>query len=315
MPSFLPSDAAFEGFRFTRERPGAVAAWAGATLAFNLLSGLLGALIGGQALVEFQALAQAQPIDLGAVTALLPRLLPAFLITQAINLAGSAVVYPSAIRCFMGIDRQATFRVGEDEWRIMLLLIVYALIAFAVSAVTGLAFGLVENIVAAFNAEVANFIQFVSRIAAVAAPMAVLVRLLLAPVIAVDRKRISLKESWVSTRGHFMPLARSLAISTSLYIIVAFVGLLMVMFLAQALSLGTGGLVGGPASLAGADKSSIANFITPAVIFSELVTAAAVALALPVACGPLVRAYLAYDEPDAPAERRAQASPGGGLAG
>jgi hypothetical protein len=314
MPRFSPADAAFEGVRFTRERPGAVAAWAGVTLAFNLLSGLLGALIGGQALMEFQARAQAQPIDLAAVTALIPRLLPALLITQAINLGGSAVVYPSAVRSFMGIDRQVTFRVGEDERRILLLLVCYGLIMFAVSVVTGLAFGLVENIVAAFSAEVANFIHFVSRIAAVAAPLAVLVRLLLAPVIAVDRKRISLKESWISTKGHFIPLAGSLILSIFLYFVVAFVGLLMVMFLAKALSIGTGGLVGGPASLTGADKSSIANFITPAVIFSELVTAAAVALALPVACGPLVRAYLAYDTPDAQA-RRAQASPGGGLAG
>jgi cellulose biosynthesis protein BcsQ len=29
MPDFSPTDAAFEGFRFTKERPGAVAAWAG----------------------------------------------------------------------------------------------------------------------------------------------------------------------------------------------------------------------------------------------------------------------------------------------
>ena len=35
-------------------------------------------------------------------------------------------------------------------------------------------------------------------------------------------------------------------------------------------------------------------------IFGELITALMFAVLLPVACGPLVRAYQAYDAPDAP---------------
>lgn len=298
MTSFSPTDAAFEGFRFTKERPGAVAAWAGATLVFNFASGLLGALMGGSAMVEFQSLAAQQPFDFGALLHLLPRLLPTLIVTVLINLAGSAVVYPSAMRSFIGIDKRVTFRAGADERRILLLLLGYGLIYFVVSALTGLCFGFLENVTGAFSPQVGNFIAFLAGIAGFAIPTIVIVRLSLAPVIAVDRKRISLKESWVSTKGHFWPLAGSLLLSIGLYLIVVFVGLLVVMSLAQVLSIPTGGAIS-PGSLTGAERSSLADLIKPAAIFAELLTATMVAMLLPVIFGPLVRAYQAYDEPDA----------------
>jgi hypothetical protein len=299
MPSFSPTDAAFEGFRFTRERPGAVAAWAAATLVFNLISGLLGALMGGSAMVEFQVLAAQQPFDLGAVVHLLPRLLPTLLVTVLINLAGSAVVYPSAMRAFMGIDKKVSFRAGEDERRILLLLLGYGLIYFVVSALTGLCFGFLENIFGAFSQQMSSFVAFVAYLAGFAIPTIVIVRLSLAPVIAVDRKRISLKESWVSTKGHFWPLAGSLLLSIGLYLIVVFVGLLVVMSLAQVLSIPTNGAIS-PGSLTGAEHNTLPDLIKPAAIFAELLTACMVAMLLPVIFGPLVRAYQAYDAPDAP---------------
>ncbi len=302
MPSFSPTDAAFEGFRFTRERPGAVAAWAGATLAFNLLSGFLGALIGGASMVEFQALAQQQPFDIGGFVQLLPRLLPALAATVLINLAGSAVVYPSALRSFMGMDRTVSFRAGADERRILLILLGFGLIYFVVSAITGVCFGFLENVFAAFSEELGKFVHFLAYLAGFLLPTMVIVRLSLAPVIAVDRKRISLKESWVSTKGHFWPLAGSLMLSLGLYIIVVFVGLLVVMSLAQVLSIPTRGVIS-PGALTGAQHSTLQDLIKPAAIFAELISALMVAMLLPVVFAPLVRAYQAYDAPDSPTAR------------
>jgi hypothetical protein len=301
MPNFSPTDAAFEGFRFTRERPGAVAAWAGATLVFNLFSGLMGALIGGSAMVDFQTLAQQAPTDWSAMLHLAPRLAPALLVTLAINLAGSAVVYPSALRSFIGIDHRVSFRAGQDERRILLLLLGFGLIYFVVSSATGVVSGLVANLVGAFSAEAGHFIEFVGRVALIALPLVVIVRLSLAPVIAVDRKRINFMESWVSTKGHFWPLAVALVLSIFIYLVVAFVAMLLVVILSKLLSLGTGGVISGPSALTGASQTDLASFLTPAVIFSELITAVLVAMVLPVVFGPLVRAYQAYDAPDAPA--------------
>ena len=300
MPNFSPTDAAFEGFRFTRERPAAVAAWAGATLVFNLVSALLGALIGGSALIDFQTLAQENPINFAAIVLLLPRLAPALLLILFVNMAGSAIVYPSAIRSFMGLDKHVSFRVGEDERRILFLLLGYGLIYFVVSSATGMCVGFIENIFAALGVDMdTRGARVIVGIISLIPPSVVIVRLSLAPVIAVDRKRISLKESWVSTKGHFWPLAGSLILSVGLYLVAVFVGLLLVMTLASVLSISTHGAIG-PKTLTGANQMTLADLIKPAAIFSELVTAMVVATLLPVACGPLVRAYQAYDAPDAP---------------
>lgn len=309
MPSFSPTDAAFEGFRFTKERPGAVAAWAGVTLLFSLASSLLAALIGGSAMAEFQALPD--PYTLTDLARILPRLLPAFLVAVVINLAGSAVVYASAVRSFIGIDKKVSFHAGEDERRIILILVVFGLVYFAVSAAWGVCFGFLINILGALFPQLGDAIvaaipwpsmrASLSALLLAAPPIAAIVRLSLAPVIAVDRKRINFKESWESTKGHFWPLARSLALSIVLYLIVVFVALLLVMALAQILSISTQGAIG-PHTLTDGDRTTLADLLKPAAIFAELLTSAMVAVALPVLFGPLVRAYQAYDAPDTPAQ-------------
>jgi hypothetical protein len=307
MPSFSPTEAAFEGFRFTKERPGAVAAWAGVTLLFSLASSLLAALIGGSAMAQFEALTDQYTFS--DLTAVLPRLLPAVFVAVVINLAGSAVVYASAVRSFIGIDKKVSFHVGEDERRIILILLVYGLVYFIVSAVWGVCFGFLINILGAVFPQLGDWIvsvipwpsvrAFLSALLLAFPPVAAIVRLSLAPVIAVERKRINFRESWVSTKGHFWPLAGSLALSIVLYFVVVFVALLLVMALAQVLSISTQGAIG-PQTLTGAERTTLQDLLKPAAIFAELLTSAMVAAALPVIFGPLVRAYQAYDAPDAP---------------
>jgi hypothetical protein len=226
MPNFSPTDAAFAGFRFTRERPAAIATWAAATLIFNLASAVFGALIGGSTLIQFQALAKVQPFNWSEFALLMPRLLPALAVTMVINMAGSAIIYPSAIRSFIGRDRKVTFHIGEDERRILVLLLFYGMIFYVVSSVTGICMGFLENMFGQFGLDTDSVGGRVAvTILSLFPPAAVIVRLSLAPVIAVDRKRISLKESWISTKGHFWPLAGSLLLSGILYLVIVFVGL------------------------------------------------------------------------------------------
>jgi hypothetical protein len=299
MPNFSPTDAAFEGFRFTRERPGAVASWAATTFGFNLASGLLGALIGGSKLADLQALTRDRAFDLATGAELLWQAAPALVVTSLVNLLGVAVIYPSALRAFLGIDRSVSFRFGQDERRLVILLFGMGVIYFAASALAGVIFGFVENIVIALDGDLADTASLVGAVAVVVSPLVVIVRLSLAPVIAVDRKRISLKESWVSTKGHFWPLAGSLLLSIGLYVIVGFVAMMLVATLVKLASIGTGGAISGPSALTNAELTTLKDILAPAVIFSQIVAAIAVALALPIVFGPLVRAYQAYDAPDA----------------
>ena len=292
MPDFSPTDAAFEGFRFTRERPGSVAAWAAVTFAFNLATGVLGALVGGDALRAFQAAAR-NSTDVAQVLPLVLPAVPALVVTVLMELAGASVVYASALRCFMGLDHRVSFRVGSDERRLFLLLVGYGVFYWLFTMVTGMLFGLAENIAEALSPSVANFLVYVAPVAMVLLPIFVIVRLSLAPVIAVDRKRISLKESWVSTKGHFWPLAASLVLSIGLFLVVVFVALMLVMILTELASIGTHGAIAKPGDLFNPDAA-----VGPALVFGEVVTAICIALLLPVLLGPLVRAYRAYDAPD-----------------
>ena len=293
---FSPADAAFLGFRFVKEHPNAVAAWAAVSLVFNLLSAFVGLVLGGQALRSFQA--QAGKVDdLQIVFQLLLPASPALIAIAVITLAGMALVYSSALRLFVGKENHVTFRIGQDEKRVALTIIAFTLIYFAVTVAVLIGLGLAANISEAFSSFVSGFFAWVTQLVLLAATTYVIVRLSLTPIIAVDRGRISLKESWVSTRGHFWPLAGSLALSIGLFLIMAFLALMIVAALNHAISAGTNGVVPRDLLVRDQDDSSIFPLIV-----SEVIASISNGMLLPVVLGPLVRAYQAYDAPDSPRE-------------
>lgn len=294
MPEFSFTEAAFEGFRFTRERPGAVAAWSAVTFGFILLSGVLGAFVGGDALRAFQALGGHPTLE-QFVQAFPPAAAP-ILITFLVNFAGAALIYASAMRSFIGIDKTVSFRLGDDERRLFLILMSYFLIYIVLNIIFGIIYGVVESITSLFSNDIPNFLNFTAPYVLVAAPLFFIVPFSLAPVIAVDRKRISFRESWVSTKGHFWPLAGSLIISLISFLVVAAVAFFLVMILTEIVSISTGGFIAQPGQLLNPDETR--KFLTPAMVFAAIIWAVFVGAFLPVILGPQVRAYQAYDAPD-----------------
>jgi hypothetical protein len=222
---------------------------------------------------------------------------PALLAIAAITLAGMALVYSSALRIFLGRERHVSFRIGEDERRVALTIVAFSLLYFAVTVVVLISLGLAANISEAFSSFVGGFFVWVTPLALFAATTFMIVRLSLTPIIAVDRKRISLKESWTSTRGHFWPLAGSLALSIGLFLVMAFLALMIVAALNHAISAGTNGVVPRDLLVRDEDDSSIFPLIV-----SEVIASISNGMLLPVVLGPLVRAYQAYDAPDASPE-------------
>jgi hypothetical protein len=291
---FSPADAAFVGFRFVKERPSSVAAWAAVSLVFNLLSAFVGLLLGGQALRAFQA-QSGKDNDLQTMFHLLIPAAPALIAIALITLAGMALVYSSALRLFVGKEAHVSFRLGQDEKRVALTIVAFSVIYFAVTVAVLIGLGLAANISDAFSSFVGGFFVWVTPLVLFAATTYVIVRLSLTPIIAVDRGRISLKESWVSTRGHFWPLAGSLALSLGLFLIMAFLALMIVAALNHAISAGTNGAVPRDLLVRNDDDSSIFPLIV-----SEVIASISNGMLLPVMLGPLVRAYQAYDAPDAP---------------
>jgi hypothetical protein len=295
MPNFSPTDAAFVGFRFVKEKPSAVAAWAAVSLVFNLLSAFVGLLLGGQALRTFQS--QADKIDdLTTIFHLLLPASPALIAIAIITLAGMALVYSSALRIFVGKEDHVTFRISHDERRVALTILAFTAISFAVTVVVPVGLGLIANISGAFSSWLGGFFVWVTPLTLFAVTTFVIVRLSLTPIIAVDRKRISLKESWVSTRGHFWPLAGALVLSIGLFVVMAFLALMIVAALNHAISLGTNGVV--PRDLLSREQTDDSSIFP--LIVSEVIASISNGMLLPVVLGPLVRAYQAYDAPDSP---------------
>lgn len=242
MAQFSPTEAAFEGFRLTREHPRAVVAWAGINLLFSTLLGLaaywtLGPQ--GSALLGRFANNTASQADFWSLmTAIQPFLVvaaPAFILFSAVM---NCAVYRMVLR-----PGEAVFsyvRLGADELRvagvIVVFWLVWGLMVFVVSlvALTGGTYG----------GEAATLGWTLLTLAACAYSVFVIVRLSLAAPITFVTKRFTLIGSWRATQGMFWRLLGAYALAFGLGI-----GALLLMgFVVSAID-GVGAtLVGAPGS-------------------------------------------------------------------
>ncbi|MDR3448216.1 MAG: hypothetical protein P4M15_00430, partial [Alphaproteobacteria bacterium] len=295
MPNFSPTDAAFVGFRFVKERPGAVAAWAGAFFVCNVLSEWIALLFGGDALRNFQQNA-GNLDDLRAVFSLFLPAAPVVFTVLLISLIFFSVIIASGLRSFLGIDSHVRFYFAKDELRIALLIVLFWALYFFLLVVIFMGLGIISNISDVFSPFIGGFFVWVTPMALFAAVVFVNIRLSLVPIIAVDRKRIDPRESWVSTRGHFWPLAGALVLSLILLIVMGFLAFMIVAAVNDILTASTHGIVPKDLLLVKqADESSLL-----ALVLGQVLASLSWGALLPVILGPLVRAYQAYDAPDAP---------------
>ncbi|HEY0053453.1 MAG TPA: hypothetical protein VGB49_08580, partial [Caulobacteraceae bacterium] len=136
--AFSPSDAAFEGFRLTRERPGAILAWSGFYLLALMLIFAVAALIVGPTVVASMGNPpQGDPEALAAwfapLAGALAVLVPGMIIISAML---AAVVYRAVLR--PQDSRMAYLRLGGDELRLFLvsfLLVLLWTLAIAIPVV------------------------------------------------------------------------------------------------------------------------------------------------------------------------------------
>lgn len=214
MARFSPTDAAFEGFRLTREHPRAVVAWAGIYLVFSTLLYGIGLLtLGAQfsdLLGRFANNTASQDDFWKAMTAVQPFLLvaaPAFILFSAVM---NCAVYRMVLR-----PGEAVFsyiRLGADELRVAGVIVVFWLIwglmVFVVSlvALTGGTYG----------GEAATLGWTLLTLAACAYSVFVMVRLSLAAPITFVTKRFTLMGSWRATQGMFWRLLGAYALAFGL---------------------------------------------------------------------------------------------------
>ncbi len=215
MDRFSPSDAALEGFRLTRERPGDIAVWTGFYfLALLVLFLTMLAVLGP----GFRELIQSggEATDAEALADLLaksPQLGPILLLAVYF----SAVVLAGVFRVVLrpGERGFAHLRFGADELRLtVVFLILLAFIAIALAMVDFAVVALGEMTGAG------QLIPVIMTFAGLALTLWMAVRLSLAAPVTFARRKIAIRESWRLTRGHFWSLLGMLVMSSIFWAIV-----------------------------------------------------------------------------------------------
>jgi hypothetical protein len=287
MSTFSPSDAALEGFRLTRERPGSILTWCGVySLGILAIAGVMIVGIGPKfiAFLKDDSLQTADPATVAKFGGMLAQSWPAFVVALLIAIFVLGVLTGGIYRLVLRPQEPgfAHLRLGADEARLAVTHLLLVCIVLATLLVTELALAVVLQALGG-GRRLAILLTLVSVL-----PMAwVGVRLSLATPLAFDQKRISIPAAWRLTRGRFWPLLGMILLSLLFYIMIYVLFLIISFVIVQ--------LAGGEQAIAASAAKSAGALAAFAVVM-------AIQLLLPIlqavmGYAPLAVAYRALRQP------------------
>jgi hypothetical protein len=244
MNGFSASEAALEGFRLTRERPGTIAAWSVINfVGVTTIGGLMLASLGAPLIdyIKKGGLNSVRPEELANVLA---ASWPAFFGIMAVVILFLSIMTAGIFRIVLrpGEKGFAHLRLGKDELRLSAVNLMLLPM--------GLVFLAIIDLVGATVAQRSGGLAGLAAAALVAAPMVwVGVRLSLATPMTFAEHRISLKGAWGLTRGRFWPLFGMILLAVIFYIIIWALILIIYAALTE--------LGGGPENMLGSKGASI----------------------------------------------------------
>ena len=247
---FSVTDAAFEGFRLTREHPRAVLMWTGLLVLLHLATSVLLVGMAGPALSDFAAIDPANPDPEAMVAAFEVLALPA-LLSGVISLAVYAVVFAAVTRAVLQPSSSAFgyLRLGRAEalqFLVLLALCAMSLIAFVLLAIIA-------------GALLAWAGPAIAQLAAAAVVFALWGRFLIAGPATFDSGRFALDQGWAAGKGRWRPMFSALLLAAALATVVAV--LCMVVFSGLAAA-ALGGVEAADAAMT-PDFRSLEAYFTP----------------------------------------------------
>ncbi|MDP3746729.1 MAG: hypothetical protein Q8Q88_06725 [Phenylobacterium sp.] len=293
MTAFSATDAAFEGFRITREKPKVLLIWAGFYLIISLLMPVFLVTMGGQNLMALEAQANNPDADPAAALANLAALAPLYAVLIPIGLAVQAVLAAAVYRAILRPEDTGFgyLRLGEDELRLTGLTLIYFLLSLVavtvVVLVGGVGAGVAAGLLGSPMFGVGLGLFFLGLLLYVA------VRLSLAPVITFAERKISVFDSWALTKGQFWKLLGAYVLAIASVVVVLL--LAMVIFMAVA-AIVAGGDIASVGKIFAPDLSSVAAYYTPAMIAYTIFGGFLNALYFAVLVSPAAVAYRALKE-------------------
>jgi hypothetical protein len=264
MATFSPTDAALEGFRLTREKPRVLLAWSVANLFISVIMALSLIAMFGPMLAELEAV-NANSDDPSQALAVFEKLAPLYALVLPAGLiviaVWSAAVYRAVLR--PADNRFWYLRLGADELRLALLMLIYVVLAIGFTFVLTLVAGLLSAGALAIGGPVGALISAIIGLVGIGVFIWVAVRLSLSGPATFAERHIRVFESWILTRGVFWRLLGAYVLSLALVIVVMLLALVIYAAIAAV-------MLGGDLSQIGKvfqpDTSSLTSYFTPAML-------------------------------------------------
>ncbi len=293
MASFSSSEAAFEGFRLTREHPRAVLGWALAYFVVTLAIAILTIVWAGKDLVVLHALGEATNPDPDQMLRVFQKLTPYFLVVLPAQAVFFAVLNCAIYRAVLrpGEGGLGYVRLGPDEFRMVALsIILFLLWLFAIFLVVFIV-SLAAGTLGAFGGDLAAFLGAMVGAGALSAAIWVLVRLSLAGPMTFDQGRLVVFGSWGFTRGAFWPLVGAYTLAFLLGVVILVLMAVISSALIGVTVMVTGGTLASVGQSFESDVSSVRAFLTVPTLLSQALTSAMITVYYVIILSPSAIAY------------------------
>lgn len=284
MAEFSATDAALEGFRVIGRKPGVVAIWAAFYLAAALvIGGLIFALFGAGFLTAFNASPSPDPT---AALAAFNGIVPVLLLSIPLFLLAAAVLVTAMHRSVLRPEPRglAYLRLGGDELRVLLVILVQSVLVFVLTIVGGIVIGVLVGVTP-------QGLRWVSVTLGVLGLIAVALwvgtRLSLAIPMTLGEGRVRIFESWRLTQGRFWPLLGAYLLAFVMVLLVQIVG--SIIGAAALFSSGGGSLFGSATGVP--DFSNLSPLIAVGFLINLIVSLASAVIQLVVGTVPPAAAY------------------------
>ena len=223
MADFSPADAAFEGFRLTREHPAVIPVWA----VFGGLASTayLWALLSSGYLQTLMALqAEGGALDPAAMAPATEVLMGRMLLVAPLALFISALIETAIARMVLRRHERSLgyIRLGPDEFRVFAarLLVTFGIGAYCLA-------GLIVMSLLTLGGVAAALLLLPVMLAFMAGLAVLLVRLSLTTAATFASGKIGIRASWELTKGRFWQLFSAYGVAIALYLVVIIAGALI----------------------------------------------------------------------------------------